>query len=78
MFSEREQAILKVLGRKKMTLQSIAEEVFMHEYDKPLDPEITIGNSIRRIIRKCDHYKLDWTLIRKKMGGKLLISKEQL
>lgn len=76
MFSEREEAILKIIGRKKMTLQVIADELF--DYDRPLDPEITVGNTIRRIIKKCEYNKLDWTLIRKRIGGKLLISKEKL
>jgi hypothetical protein len=80
MFSQREEAILKIIGRKKMTLRLIAEELFTddHPSDKPMEPEITVGNTIRRIIKKCKHHNLDWTLVRKKMGGKLLISKEKL
>lgn len=76
MFSERELAILKIIGRKKVTLQVIVNELF--DGKRPLDPEITVGNTVRRIIKKCEYNKLDWTLIRNKMGGKLLISKEKL
>lgn len=78
MFSERERSIIKVLGRRKMTLSLIAEEVFFHDRDKPFDAEITINNSISRIIKKCKHHKLEWLLIKEKKRGKLFITKENV
>jgi hypothetical protein len=78
MFSPREEAILKILGKKKLTMHDIAEKLFMHLIYKPLEPEILVGNSVKRIIKKCNHHKLDWTLVKEKTGGKLLISKENV
>ena len=72
MFSDREKEILKVLGRKSMTLRSVSEEVFMHTHpsDRPFDMEISVGNSIRRIMLKCTHYKLTWQIIKRNRADK--------
>lgn len=77
MLSEREELILKVIGKKKMTLQEISDEVFADER-KPFDDVQTIRNSIERIISKCAHHKVDWTLTKDRLNNKLLISKEKL
>lgn len=76
MFSKRESAIIKIIGRKKMTIRSLCEEIFLHDTNKPFDAEISVGNTVRRIIEKCDYYKLDWTFIKTKVGARFLISKE--
>lgn len=78
MFSKREEEILKIIGRKKITIKVICEELFVHTHpsERPFDAEISVGNSVRRIIEKCDYNRLNWTLSKGKMkGGKLLISK---
>ena len=80
MFSDRELKILSIIGRKKVTLRVICNELFATDDKKPFDVEISVGGTIRRIIEKCEHHKLDWTLIRKNTGirNRLLISKEKL
>ncbi len=63
-FSEAEQQVLKILGRKKMTIQDIAED-FYHDGDSHheiVDPGNYIANVVRRIKRKCEFFKLDWTI----------------
>lgn len=72
MFSAREEKIIKVLGRRRMTYASLVEEVF-NEGDKPFDAEISIGNSVRKIEKKCEAEGLKWTLVRKKQNGKLTV-----
>lgn len=74
MFSTREEKILKVLARRRMTYASLVEEVFTEE-DKPFDAEISIGNSVRKIAKKCEAEGLKWTLIRKKQNGKVTVWK---
>jgi hypothetical protein len=77
MFSDRETCIINILkGKKKpINLSDLAGEVFAFESDVPFDPEITVGNSVRRIIKKCDHHNLTWTLVRRLRNGRLVISK---
>lgn len=77
-FSQREEDIIKILGRRKMSLQLIAEELFHESSDKPFDAEISVGNSVRRIRAKCYHHKLSWVLAKKRVGGRLLIYKEAI
>ena len=75
-FSSREKAIIKVIGRRQLTIAEISEEVYKDDqFTKPLDPEITISNYIRRIIKKCEYYELNWTLYKKRKNNKLLIKK---
>jgi len=74
-FSEREENVIDIIGRKKMTLQLICEELFMHDYNKPFDAEISVGGTVRRIIKKCDHHELNWTFAKKKIGKKMFIYK---
>jgi hypothetical protein len=79
MFSEREEAIIKIIGRKKMTIKDICEELFSDtRTNRPFDAEISVGNTIRRIVEKCEYNKLDWTLFKKRVGFKMLISKENI
>jgi hypothetical protein len=75
MFSIREGLIIETIGKKTMTVEQIVEKLFKGE-KRPFDANISIGNSIRRIIEKCDYYKYDWTLKREKSGNKFLIRKE--
>lgn len=78
-FSKREGEIIKIIGRcKKLTVKEICEKLFDGRDDKPFDAEISVGNTIRRIIEKCEHYKLDWTLRRQRVNNKMFINKEDL
>lgn len=73
-FSERENKIIRIIGNKKTpTIKQIAKRLFKNT--KPLDPEIAVANSITRIIKKCDHHKLGWTLIKMRENGKLVIGR---
>jgi hypothetical protein len=78
--STREDSIIKILGKRKMTIKEISEELFKdhHPNDRPFDAEISVGNSIRRIIEKCEHYAPGWTLIKERKGNRLLIRKEKV
>ena len=76
-FSIREKKIIDIIGRKKMTLDQITSELFK-ESDKPFEPKIVVGNSIRRIIRKCTYHNLTWTLIKTRENNKLLIKKKKV
>ena len=77
MFSEREKKIIKTLGRRKMTLEKITIGVFKNDWI-PFDATISIGNSVRRIIKKCSHHNLKWTLTKTRLDGKLTIKRTTL
>lgn len=82
MFSDRELKILSIIGRKKVTLRVICNELFLHTHpsERPFDAEISVGGTLRRIIEKCAHHKLDWTLVKTNSGikNRMLISKEKI
>lgn len=60
-FSEHENLVLHVLGKRRMTVQEISEE-FYHSQELPLESRNYVAMVIRRIVRKCDKFKLNWTL----------------
>jgi len=72
-FSERESKIIEILGYRQMTIEKIVLELF--ENDSPLDAEITVNNSIGRIMKKCEHYDLPWTLTKIRGEKKLRVSR---
>lgn len=59
MFSKQESKVLRILGRKKLTITELADEYFKDE-EKVIDPNNTICGVITRINRKCDFNNLDW------------------
>ncbi len=63
-FSDTEQKVLKILGRRKMTIAQLAEKI------KPdlVDPNNYLAGVVRRITRKCEHYHMTWTLKGKGAG----------
>ena len=67
-FSERESAIIKILGRKKMTIREISDELFKEEKNT-LDAETKVTNCLSRIIKKCEAFDLPWSLERKRIIG---------
>lgn len=71
MFSERELEIIKIIGKKKMSYVEIAFKVYGME--GPFNEQIIIGNSVRTIIKKCEHYKLDFTFQKVRKEKKLFI-----
>lgn len=74
MFSEREEKIIKIIGKNRITIEDLTKKLFKDEV-AIFDAEITVGNSIRRIIKKCEHHKLDWTLFRNKDERRLIVTK---
>lgn len=76
-FSDREKKIIKIIGRSKTTLSKINTRLFKEE-DEPLNGQIMVANSLIRIAKKCKYYKLDWTIAKNRVNGKLIIRKEKL
>jgi len=74
MFSEREDTIIKILKGKRFTLDEITERVFKTVANPPFDKKITVANSISRITKKCNHYKLSWNIYKERSQSKLYIS----
>lgn len=73
-FSEREYQIIKIINKKSMTLEQISVSLF-HGKLYPMDSNIAVANSVRRIIKKCDHYNLKWTLVKTRINNKLTIKR---
>lgn len=74
MFSEREEKIIKIIGRKKITISDIDESLFTDE-TRPLDSTIHVANSVSRIIEKCEYHKLNWTLEKNRKDRKLYVKR---
>lgn len=77
MFSEREEKVIKIIGRKNLTIGEIAEQLFDEE-DRPFEPRISVSNCVRRIVEKCKHHKLNWTLTKTKVNNVLFVKKEKV
>ncbi len=76
-FSDREQDIIKIIGRKRITLTEISVELFKKR-DEPFDSVISVSNAVRRIVKKCSYHNLDWTLTKTRKHKKLTIKREKL
>lgn len=64
MFSPAEEKVIEIIGKRKITIHRIAEKFYLNYEDfQPLDPENYIGLVVRRISKKCRHYKLKWTIV---------------
>ncbi len=61
MFSPTETKIIEIIGKKKMTIAEITDELHDTEY-RPLNANNRVSSAIRRINDKCIHYKLKWEL----------------
>ena len=77
MFSDRETQIIKIIGRKKVSLEDISSKLFQAK-SKPFDGNISVANSVRRIIKKCQYHNLQWTLDKTRKENKLVIKKVKL
>lgn len=80
MFSEREQKIINILENKNIrkTVREVSDELFSGKKNIPFDKEISVSNSINRIIKKCEHYGIRWTISKEKFDGKLIYKKVQI
>ena len=74
MFSERDKEVIDMIGRRKMTIKGIALILWSNQLT-PFDDTVMVGNSIRRIIKKCERYELKWTLIKERKNKKLYIKR---
>lgn len=61
-FSPSEQNLLKILGKKRMSLIEITEKMFKDEKKKPINGSILVGGMVNRINKKCDWHDLNWFL----------------
>lgn len=76
-FSDREEKVIKIIGRKKIRLVEITEELFKDE-GKPLDATVKVAGAVNRIMRKCEYYKLNWKLVKIREYSKLYVKKERV
>lgn len=67
-FSNTEEKILKIIGRKKLTVNEIVEKFYGP--DVPFNAKIIVGNATRKIAEKCKYHRLDWILDKTKETGK--------
>lgn len=70
-FSERENKIIKIIGRKTTTIQAISDELFKDE-PNTLDAETKVSSCLNRIIKKCEYHSLPWTLTKKRIVGSVV------
>lgn len=70
-FSEREEKIIKILGKKSLTIKEISHKLF--DTNAPLNAEILVANNVRTIIKKCKFYKLSWCLYKDNSKSRLII-----
>jgi hypothetical protein len=64
MFSTLENEIIKRIGKKRVTITDLSRTFITKPHDGVEIFEInnSIAGVIRRVIRKCNHYGLDWTI----------------
>lgn len=62
MFSQIQEKILEILGKKEMSIQDIAKEVYKGSKDKPLSPNNSIVSAISYINLKCYKNDLNWRI----------------
>jgi hypothetical protein len=67
MFSPTEMKVLKILGRKKMTISEITTKL-CGKHKKSINAGNIVAYFIRRINMKCKFHKLDWFLNGKGAG----------
>lgn len=73
-FSNKERKVIKIIGRKKMKIDEITRAFYIDE-STPFNARIMIGNTVRRIIRKCQHHSLPWSLEKERKDKKLTIKR---
>ena len=60
MFSATEKKVLKIIGRKKMTITDITKKLYKGE--RRLTGNNSTAGVVRRINMKCYHHDLKWCL----------------
>jgi len=59
-FSQSESEILEILGRRKMKIREIAEQLY--DFEESPEAGNVVAGMIRRINVKCKHHRLPWYL----------------
>ena len=79
-FSPYEKKVLKILGSRKMTITELTFCFFDSEPSAQQEHQNQMAGILRRIERKCEINKLNWTLKREGPGGRggLTIWKESI
>lgn len=62
MFSPTEKTVIDIIGRRKITLAELTEELARVSQHESFDLNNYVAGVVRRIVKKCDHYKLNWTI----------------
>lgn len=75
MFSEREDKIIKIIGKKTLSFGEITQQLFKDGI--PMDANIKVNNCIRRIVTKCDFYDVDWTLTKSSKNRRIVVTREK-
>lgn len=60
-FSPTELAVVKIIGRRKMSISEIAEKYYEDKVP-PINPRNTIAGIVIRVNLKCEYYNFDWFL----------------
>ena len=66
MFSETEERVLKIIGRKKISISDITKTLYKGE--RRLTGNNSTAGVIRRINMKCEHHGTTWSLAGKGTG----------
>ena len=61
MFSPREKEVLKVLGKRRMSIHDLCDKIYGIK-KWPLGANNGIASAIRNINRKCEFHSLEWKL----------------
>lgn len=59
-FSEREEKIIKIIGRRKTTITEITKEFYGRKI--PENGAVMVASSLRQIAAKAKRKRLDWRL----------------
>lgn len=62
-FSFSELLVIKIMGKKKMTIAEITKEMYIDDEEAaPIEPNNYVASVVRKISKKCDYHKLPWTI----------------
>lgn len=61
-FSPTENKMLKILGKKKMSIAEISDKMYEGITKKPMNASIIVSGLISRINKKTEYYELKWFL----------------
>lgn len=61
-FSATENKMLKILGKKKMSIAEISDKMYEGVPKKPMNAGIIVSGLISRINKKVKFYELNWHL----------------